>query len=168
MLEAVTVHSQHRSSYVFLGVKMTILLSSQETGGQFSLIEGIMPPGGDGGRHVHAKEDESMHLLEGELEVSIGDQVFTLRAGESYFAPRNVPQRLRNLGSVPARAMLMTTPGGFDEFIAKAATPIKEGGSPDALSPSAGMPDPSKIHALLELATEYGITILEPPVAPQA
>ena len=84
------VHKQHAESYLFLGVAMKILLSSADTGGQFSLIEGLMPPGGDGGLHVHAKEDESMHLLEGSLDVTIGDRNFALVAGESYFAP---PQR---------------------------------------------------------------------------
>jgi len=60
------VHSRCPEAYMFLGVRMKILLSAKETGGQFSLIEGVMPPGGDGGLHLHATEDESMHLLEGE------------------------------------------------------------------------------------------------------
>jgi mannose-6-phosphate isomerase-like protein (cupin superfamily) len=34
-----------------------------------------------------------MHLLEGELEVTIGDKKFSLASGESYFAPRNVPHK---------------------------------------------------------------------------
>jgi hypothetical protein len=33
-------------AYMFLGVRMKIFLSSKNTGGQFSLIEGLMPPGG--------------------------------------------------------------------------------------------------------------------------
>jgi mannose-6-phosphate isomerase-like protein (cupin superfamily) len=49
-----------------------------------------MQPGGDGGLYVHTKAGESMHLLEGELEVTIGDRTFTLAPGESYFAPRNI------------------------------------------------------------------------------
>src|ERR1700742_767703 len=110
MSEPAAVHSRNPRSYVFLGVRMDILLSSEETGGQFSMIEGVMPPGGDGGLHVHANEDESMHLLEGALEVTIGDKVFTLQAGESYFAPRGIPQRLRNRGDIPARCLLVTTP----------------------------------------------------------
>ena len=61
----------------FSRVRMKTLLSSEDTGGQFSLIEGLMPPGGDGGLHLHANEDESMHLLEGELEVTIGDTKVT-------------------------------------------------------------------------------------------
>jgi uncharacterized cupin superfamily protein len=66
---------------MFLGVRMKILLSAKETGGQFSLIEGVMPPGSEGGLQLHANEDESMHLLEGELEVIIGDKKFPLTSG---------------------------------------------------------------------------------------
>jgi len=69
----------HLRKYVFLGVPMTIHLSGEQTGGQFTLIEGTMPPGGDGGLHVHMQEDETMHLLEGELDVIIGEQAFALR-----------------------------------------------------------------------------------------
>jgi mannose-6-phosphate isomerase-like protein (cupin superfamily) len=43
------------------------------------------------GLHLHGNEDESMHLLEGELEVTIGDKKFPLSSGESYFASRNIP-----------------------------------------------------------------------------
>jgi mannose-6-phosphate isomerase-like protein (cupin superfamily) len=113
---------------------MKILLSSKDTGGQFSLIEGLMPPGGDGGLHLHANEDESMHLLEGELEVTIGDKKFSLASGESYFAPRNVPHRLRNRSQTPVRSILLTTPGGFDAFISQAGIRLMEGITPPVLS----------------------------------
>ena len=77
------VHARYPETYIFLGVQMKILLSSEDMGGQFSLIEGLMPPGGDGGLHLHANEDESMHLLEGELEVTIGDRTFLVASGET-------------------------------------------------------------------------------------
>ncbi|VVE48635.1 hypothetical protein PCA20602_04564 [Pandoraea capi] len=32
-------------TYLFLGVSMRVLLSSQQTGGQFTMIEGTIPPG---------------------------------------------------------------------------------------------------------------------------
>jgi hypothetical protein len=57
------VYNTHPKVFVFLEVQMKILLSSADTGGQFSLVEGTMPPGGNGGLHIHLREDESMHLL---------------------------------------------------------------------------------------------------------
>src|SRR5580700_11525781 len=66
--QSLLVHAQSPEAYIFLGVRIKILHSSKDRGGQFSLIEGLMPPGGDGGLHLHTNEDESMHLLEGELD----------------------------------------------------------------------------------------------------
>ena len=40
-----------------------------------------MPPGGDGGLHVHLREDESVHLLESQIEMTIGEKAFDLEAG---------------------------------------------------------------------------------------
>ncbi|HTJ93263.1 MAG TPA: cupin domain-containing protein [Pararobbsia sp.] len=151
-----TVFETAAPSYVFLGVRMRVLLTAQQTNGQFTLIEGSMPPGGDGGLHVHDREDETMTILEGELEVTIGDDVRILKAGASYFAPRGVPQRLRNRGEVPMRGVLVTTPGGFDTFVAKAGLPA------DAPMP-AMPPTQEQIAQLVRLANEHGIRILEAP-----
>jgi mannose-6-phosphate isomerase-like protein (cupin superfamily) len=149
-------------TYAFLGVRMRVLLSSKQTGGQFSMIEGTMPPGGDGGLHIHLREDESMHILEGELEVTIGDSVTVLKAGSSYFAPRGVPQRLRNLGATPMRGILVTTPGGFDEFISKAGMPLDEA-TPLEVIANAPPPSAEQLAGLLQLAEAFGIVILVPP-----
>jgi mannose-6-phosphate isomerase-like protein (cupin superfamily) len=157
------VHKQNVESYLFLGVAMKILLSSAETGGQFSLIEGIMPPGGDGGLHMHAKEDESMYLMEGALDLTIGDRNFALVPGESYFAPRNVPHRVRNTEATPARSLLVTTPCGFDEFIARAGTPLVASSVPP---PPEAAPSPEQKELLRALAAKFGITVIAPSEPP--
>jgi mannose-6-phosphate isomerase-like protein (cupin superfamily) len=147
-------------SYVFLGVTMQIHLSGVQTGGEFSLTGATMPPGGDGGLHLHTREDESVHLLEGSLDVTIGEETFTLQAGQTYFAPRNIPRRLRNTGNVPARALLINIPGTFDRFVQMAGTPVSQ----DASTP--GFPDPEQIQRLLALADEFGVRILAAPELP--
>jgi len=154
------IHSTHPRSFIFLGVRMKILLSSADTGGQFSLVEGIMPPKGDGGLHIHLKEDESMHQLEGELEVMIGDERFTLRPGESYFAPRGMPQRLRNRGSAASRSLMIMTPSTFDEFISQAGIPWEDGQE----FPSPARPTPEQVKSLLALGEKFGIKVLSLPV----
>ena len=118
-----------------------------------------MPPGGDGGLHIHLREDESMHLLEGQLEVTIGEKVFDLKPGESYFAPRGIPQRLRNRGSVPARSLMIMSPSTFDQFIACAGVPVVDGEAP----PAAETPTSEQIQRLVALARRFGIKILEAP-----
>jgi mannose-6-phosphate isomerase-like protein (cupin superfamily) len=150
-------HVEAPPEYLLLGVKMKVLLSSDQTGGQFSMIEGTMPPKGDGGLHVHLREDESMYLLDGAFEVTIGEQTFTLNSGESYFAPRGVPQRLRNLGDVPARGVLITTPGGFDRFVVEAGLPTAAASvMPQELTAE-------QLATFMALAEAHGIQILAAP-----
>jgi mannose-6-phosphate isomerase-like protein (cupin superfamily) len=141
---------------------MTIHLSGAETGGEFSLIQGSMPPGGDGGLHMHTREDETLHLLDGELHVTIGEKRFILKPGQSYFAPRNIPHRVRNSGRATARVMLINTPGTFDEFVKQAGTPFAgEVGPSDP-------PNPDQLQRVLALAESFGVKLLAPPGSPDA
>jgi mannose-6-phosphate isomerase-like protein (cupin superfamily) len=160
MISKNLLYVQQPVSYVFLGVTMQIHLSGVQTGGEFSLIGATMPPGGDGGLHLHTHEDESVHLLEGCLEVTIGEETFTMQAGQTYFAPRDIPHRLRNTGNVPARALLINTPGTFDKFVQMAGTPVGQ----DSYTP--GFPDPQQMQRLLALAEEFGVKILVSPELP--
>ncbi len=147
-------------NYVLFGVRMRILLSPAETGGQFGLIEGIMPPGADAGLHVHHREDEAMVIIEGSLEVTIGSETRQLAAGDSYFAPRAVPHRLRNTGTGAMRALMIATPGGFTEFLAEAGTPVTGEATPPLTLPTAE--DTRRIGVLMET---HGLGMVPPPAS---
>ncbi|MEA3096915.1 hypothetical protein, partial [Caballeronia mineralivorans] len=84
---------------------------------------------------------------------------FTLAAGESYFAPRGIPQRLRNISTAPAHSLLVSTPGGFDQFIARAGMAVSEDAPPTVAVP----PTPEQIKQLVALADTFGIEIIAPP-----
>lgn len=145
-------------TYLFLGVTMKILLDSTQTGGQFCVIEGTMPPGEAPPMHVHLREDESMVQLEGELEVTVGDTVFTLAPGQAYFAPRGIPHRLRNLGDTPARSIATMTPGGFDELVRRIGIPLVDGQP----VPAPAAPTPEQFAAIIHALAEFGITLAPP------
>jgi len=144
-------------SYLFLGVRMIIHIPGERTDNQFSLIEGFMPPGSDSGLFVHERTDESMYLISGELEVTIGNMQFTLRPGESYFAPRNVPNRLRNTGDTVARVLVIDTPGDFADLIRSAGTPLK--GTEVSEEPLTTQ----EIQEAMRLSEQFGSRILIPP-----
>jgi mannose-6-phosphate isomerase-like protein (cupin superfamily) len=145
-------------SYLFLGVRMVVHIPGERTDNQLSLIEGFMPPGGDNGLHVHQYEDESMYLISGELEVTIGNLQFTMRPGESYFAPRNMPHRLRNTGTTEARTLLIDTPGTFTSFIRQAGTLLTGSEIPQLPPPTA-----QEMLDLQLLSEQFGSHILIPP-----
>ena len=144
-------------SYLFLGVRMVIHVPGEQTDKQFSLIEGFMPPGGDSGLHVHEHTDESLYLISGELEMTIGNLQFTLQPGESYFAPRNMPHRLRNTGKEVARAIAIDTPGYFADLIRSAGTPLKGTEIPQELL------TPQEMAEIGQLSEQFGSRILVPP-----
>ncbi|MBL9158938.1 MAG: cupin domain-containing protein [Verrucomicrobiales bacterium] len=52
-----------------LGDEVKVLISGEQTGGTFSLVEVVTPPGGGPPPHWHSREDECFHILEGRIEL---------------------------------------------------------------------------------------------------
>ena len=72
----------------------SILLSSEDTGGAYCLLEMRVAPGKGVPRHTHTREDEALFVLSGELEAVVGNNTFVLKPGETLLAPRNIPHAL--------------------------------------------------------------------------
>jgi len=71
-------------------------------------MEITYPPGSSSttdGRMLRHDDYEYGYLLEGELEVTLGFDVFTLKAGEAMGFDSSTPHLFRNLGSTPARGV---------------------------------------------------------------
>src|SRR5687768_7271856 len=112
-----------------------VLLRSEETGGQVSVTEIVVPPQAGPPLHKH-DFDEAFCMLEGELIFQIDDALVTKGAGEVAFAPRNRPHALANHTNAPARYLLVCTPAGFERHWARAAAEAAGVEPPDwALQP---------------------------------
>jgi quercetin dioxygenase-like cupin family protein len=84
-------------------LRTNVLLRSEETGGQVSVTEIVVPPHTAGPPlHTHGF-DEAFYMLEGELIFQVGDVLVTKGAGQLSFAPRNVAHALANHSDAPAR-----------------------------------------------------------------
>ena len=46
-----------------------------------------------------------------------GEEHFIATAGSLVLIPRGVPHKFRNSGTVPARALMIFCPGGFDDML---------------------------------------------------
>ena len=78
------------------------------SGRYLDFMEIVYPPGASSTNDNHMLRHtgyEFGYLLEGELEVTCGFEVFTLRPGEALGMDSAVPHLLRNPGSVPARGI---------------------------------------------------------------
>jgi len=129
----------------------SILLSGEDTGGAYCLLDLKVAPGKGVPRHTHTREDEAYLVLSGELEAIVGDQVFTLRAGETLIAPRNIPHQLRNSGTIANHYLIIFSPAGFEEFLKATSVPAPD----DAVAPTE--PPPVAVRNVFELAADYGI-----------
>ena len=126
----------------FLGARARILAEGDDLG----LVEMLDMPAGDmPPLHVHHEQNEGFYVLDGELTVFLPGREVLLRAGDCLLAPRGVPHAYR-VGDTPARALVLSSPGGFEAFVRAVAS------LPEV--------DPG---ALAVTATEHGIEILGPP-----
>lgn len=98
-----------------------VLLRSEETGGQVSVAEIVVPPH-SAGPPLHTHDfDEAFYMLEGELIFQVEEALVTKGAGELSFAPRNVAHTLTNHSGAPARYVLVCAPAGFERHWARIA-----------------------------------------------
>lgn len=105
--------SLHHLSVV--GDTYTILLSGEDTGGHFTLIDMYVPPGGGPPPHRHDFE-ETFVVLEGHLDVSFRSTARSVPAGTTINVPANAPHQFHNSSEEPARLLCICAPPGQEEF----------------------------------------------------
>lgn len=142
----------------FLGTRMSLKVTAEDSEGAMSVIEQIAPQGFSPPLHVHEAEDTVMQVLEGQLTVRLGDVSRVLGAGEWAFLPKGVPHTFR-VDSERARLLEITTPGGFEAFVRAnsepaGATTLPEG--PPSIDPA----------ALARSAAAHRAPLVGPPLAP--
>ncbi len=134
-LHPIASHAESVPTLTVLGVVHRVLLDGKQTHGALSIVELIVPPGEGIPRHVHHREEETFHVVEGELEVWCGGHTTRLRAGDTFFAPRGIPHSTTACGTAAARITLTLTPAGFERFFREASSLEERGeATPDAIN----------------------------------
>lgn len=133
-------------AFSMLGTSMRFMATAASTGGRYTVLEQVTPPGWGPPRHIHSHEDEIFYILEGSYELHVGDERRTVSAGASAILPRGIPHGFRNVAPTPSRLLCVITPGGLEEYflaVAKCSPP----------------PSPAQ---LVELARPFGLSLLPP------
>ncbi|WP_277978872.1 cupin domain-containing protein [Sphingomonas phyllosphaerae] len=96
-----------------IGVSATTYkVVTSDTKGDLFVIEQANQRRGGPPLHVHQGEDELFYVLEGEYLVQVGDQRFSLKAGDCVLGPRGVPHAWAYAGSTNGRLLLSYAPAG--------------------------------------------------------
>ena len=105
-------------------------VAADQAGGSFSIVEHPYQPGVLIPPHVHADASQLTYVIEGEVGIRIGDDVFDAPAGAYLIKPSGVPHTHWNATEHPARVMEITTPGGFETFFDELGTLFADGVRP--------------------------------------
>ena len=134
-----------------LGGPVTFKAMGEETGGGLFVSETIPAPGEGPPFHLHRDQDEFIYVLEGELRFKLDDDPSPAPAGSFVFIPRGVGHTWQNVGSEPARLLVVFSPAlQFHRFFAE----FSELG-----------PDDDRGEAFRRLGEEVGMEVLGPPLA---
>ncbi len=86
-------------------------LLSPSLAGQLEMVLTTFEPGASSGEELYShKGEEAGFVVEGQLEVTLADQVFLLGPGDTIQFPSERPHRYRNPGPGPTRLIWAVTP----------------------------------------------------------
>ena len=144
------------STYWGPGELMTYLATGEETGGAFFLAEISVVPGGGTPPHIHRREDEAFHILEGTLTIQVGRNTIVASQGDFAFLPRGIAHSFKNTGSGSAKALVLITPAGLEGFFAEVFEPADDR---SATPPPA---NEALIARAVAASPKYGLELLPP------
>ncbi|MGQ4516484.1 cupin domain-containing protein [Streptomyces sp. DW26H14] len=127
------------------GGRWSPLVSSDDSGGGYSVLEQTMPEQAGPPPHVHEHNDEVFYILDGEVRLQIGDETAVGTAGDLVRIPRGVPHGFA-VKSRTARFLNLYVPGALDVVISMLGTPATGDGLPPEGSQQP--PDAERIAAL--------------------
>ena len=110
------------------GGNYRIIISGEQTGGNYAVIEMTVPPGGGPPPHSHPETQEMFHVLEGEVE-------FKTEAGKQTVAKDgfvNIPlggavHCFKNTSENFAKLLCTVVPAGLEELFREIGTPVQAG-----------------------------------------
>jgi len=75
-----------------------------------SVIQERIPPGAGEVLHYHSRARQVFFVLDGQLQIQLGDHLFRLSTGDSLEVSPGEPHRVRNVGHVDAAFLVVSTP----------------------------------------------------------
>lgn len=96
--------------------------------------------------HFHTREDEIFRVIKGQVEITVDEKTTVLKAGDTAFAPRNIPHAWTVVGTEKAKMITSAFPAGIELMFSELAS----------LPP--GPPDFEKVFQICE---NHGITFIK-------
>ena len=136
----------------------TFLASGAEADGAYFVMEGLVPPNAGPPPHIHHNQVETFYVVEGQLEIKLGDQVREAKAGDFVHISPGTPHAFLNRSQTPAKMILTFVPAGdIEQFFRSAFEQATDRhASPPPITDAF-------IQNLLETAKRFDLEFLPPP-----
>ena len=135
----------------------TFLATTEETDGEYFVMEGLVPPGGGPPPHIHHNQVETFYIVEGQMEILLGDQVYQAKSGDFVHVSKGTIHRFINRSQTPTKMILTFVPAGdVEQFFREAFEQTTDRNAPP-------LPlDDAFIQRLLEAAERHDVEFLPP------
>lgn len=145
-------------SLSIVGDSYRILISGEQTGGNYAVIDMLVPPGGGPGPHAHKNFQEMFYVTEGEIEFKMEGGKYIAKKGAFVNIPLGgAVHCFKNATDKLAHLLCTVVPAGLDSFFKEIGKPIEAGTflPPPALNGE----DLAKLKAIAE---KYGQELYPP------
>ncbi|ELZ81831.1 hypothetical protein C453_17484 [Haloferax elongans ATCC BAA-1513] len=139
-----------------LGALISVTAGSDDTDGEYTVLDMLVPPRFENGLHTHAPS-EVFHVIEGEARLHVDGVDQTLSPGMSGYVGSEVPHGFANETDEVCRVIAVMSPGGSEAFFVEAGVPAD----------GRTLPEPQEVtdeqlQELFAIGEQYGFEFLGP------
>ncbi|MEO6524069.1 MAG: cupin domain-containing protein [Mucilaginibacter sp.] len=141
-----------------VGDTYRIVMSGSQTGGDYALIDMLIPPNGGPGPHAHKYIQETFYVLDGEIEVKTKEKTYTVTKGGCVNIPKGgLVHQFKNVSDEVAHMLCVVTPAGMEDMFKAIGVPVE---------PGKFLPPPEmtaeKLGKFKAIAEQYGQELFPP------
>lgn len=108
----------------YLDQVVSFLVTGDDTEGKYALllfhgVHGVQPP-----PHIHWDEDETVHLLEGEITFSVGGETIHAVPGDVVVIPRGAEHTFTS-HEKEVKFLMLIAPAGFEHYFRELSVPAE-------------------------------------------
>jgi len=98
-----------------MGGQFNCMVSSKDTNGELCIYNTFRHEKGGPALHLHHEQDEWFYIIRGEFIAKVGEETFSLKEGDSAFAPRTIPHAFAKVSEGEAQMLILFQPAGSME-----------------------------------------------------
>ena len=137
---------------LIMGGRFDCKVSGKDSNGDLCIYDTVRMDKGGPALHLHHNQDEWFYIISGEFLVRVGEDLFTMKAGDTAFAPRKIPHAFAKTSEGPGQLLILFQPAGSmeDYFlqVSKIGSDIPQ----------------NQEKALKELIISHGMELVGPPL----